>query len=196
MKHLIVILAALSIYFMPSTAKAMDIDWNLPQRHGFTFEVGLAEGLTQSFQTPDGTYIHHVSQVGFSAPQLSLGWFLNKDTALLLRETGTSYYSEEESQSHLLTVIAPSVQQWIGNHLFVGLGIGLAAYTNDPLEFNSHDPHYGLGLNERIGFSMISERHISLALTLDLIQADFSTPHNQPETLLGGESIGLQIQYY
>ena len=186
----------LILFLAPKSAKAFDIDWNLPKRQGFTFEVGLAEGLTQSFQTPDGNYIHHVSKVGFAPPQLSLGWFVDEDNALMIREVGTGYYDWDNATNKELETFTGSYQHWFGNHLFVGVGAGLGTYSNDPFDFGPYATKYGIGFNERIGLSMISERHISLALTLDLIQVDFSTPNNQPETFVGGESIGLQIQYY
>jgi hypothetical protein len=80
---------------------------------------------------------------------LGIGKANPDDTPLTLRVSGTLF--SDRGALAFGGVIGPHVQPWLGNHVFLGLGGGLAVYGRCDIEC---DGGFGAGLNARLGIAL------------------------------------------
>ncbi|HTJ43595.1 MAG TPA: hypothetical protein VL463_15930 [Kofleriaceae bacterium] len=135
------------------------------QREGFTIELELGIGDTY-LAGNDGSSESHGSLGGLD---LALGGFLNNETALLFRISGTTYVvgsgSDQVNVSNVF--VGPAVQYWAGEHVFVGGGIGGAVLSGQASN-GDHASLRGFGVEGRVGYAFsedsVNAWHVSAEL--------------------------------
>jgi len=99
-------------------------------REGWTFELdgGLAmQRVIESDGTPLALWPHPVG-LSIAGVDLALGRFVDPHTAILLRFAAATTFEQLESSNFIFasTTLAPTVQYWIDDLLFLEAGAGLA----------------------------------------------------------------------
>src|SRR5262249_46665667 len=138
-----------------------------PIRQGFTLELGLGAAVTTANDEIDAfapggggipTDRTFRTSDGVALPSLSLGAFLDPQLALMVRLAGTTYtptfYAYEND------FVGPVLQYWPDDHLFLGVGAGLALFGPSPFSSASGKPDGGFGVTARVGVAPFTfEKH-------------------------------------
>lgn len=120
-------------------------------REGFTIELELGLGETY-LSGNDGSRESHGSLGGLD---LALGGFIDNETAVLIRASGTTFVLDGGGGDQLDVsnfFFGPSVQYWAGRNAFIGGGLG-AAVLSGQASNGSHDSLRGFGAEVRGGYA-------------------------------------------
>lgn len=161
-----------------------------PQRSGFTLELSLGLGFTQTEERvrcasgagltcPDPGYAIFV---GLAPLAVGIGGFITESFALLFRASGTSFFDSD--RLIVLGHYGIAAQLWPADWLMLSIGPALALFGD--LEGNSD---FGFGVDARIGFSFLTLTHHSFRVALELFPSFF-------EEFVMGESIVFEWQFY
>ncbi len=159
-------------------APAADAD--LPLREGFTLELGVGAAVTfvaEAYDTDCFSGSGYCGAVegttsrafgGFAPLSLGIGGFFSEDVALLFRAASTSYFEGQHQWVHAF--YGPAVQLWPSNRVMLALGVGLGAFTQNPLlEQGQAEGRVGFAASVRGGYALFSSRNHALRATLELL---------------------------
>jgi hypothetical protein len=136
----------------------------LPPRSGFTFEASLGVGAIHSGDERAG---------GPSLFNAQAGTFLTPSTAVGVRVATTSALLKTTTDDTLwftATFLGLSVQRWIGDRCFVGLGTGAFAATvstPSPIDVG----YDGFGVDLRLALAQPLTSHVSAYAAIETMAA-------------------------
>jgi len=163
-----------------------------PVRKGFTVEFGIGVGALVISGLD--RYGEEKRDFGFEPHALSLGAFLRKDLALVLRWKSTYHFTPnavfEDAQQFLGTQTA-NLQWWLSDRLFVGGGPGVALFG---FGFGGHDKDaswsVGGALDARVGYAFFVTTHHALSLSFEAVVGFFGSG------VALGQTVNVGYQYY
>lgn len=137
----------------------------VPNRDGFTGEIGI--GASYLIEPPDEDVTFGVAPLSFS-----LGGFLSRDVALLLRATGATAFRDGvdgEFQATFLGNYGAQLQFWAGDHLMIAVGGGLAVSSTPVNEDPGGETLLGGGVTARIGYALWSGRNNAIRISTEIL---------------------------
>ena len=126
---------------------------------GITFEANLGVGVVRG-ATSTGMDLG-TSDAALAGADLGLGFWLSPHLALTGRIAGVSLGGSNVNGTVIAAFIGPSLQYWVGDHLWFGLGGGLAtlqAVSGCDASMGSCGTN-GFGLDFRAGYSFGTTGH-------------------------------------
>ena len=157
----------------------------LPQREGFTMELGVGFGGIQVAQL--NQFGRERVDTGFEPHAISFGAFIGDDVALLLRWKSTYHdtpNSAGEEAHRFLGTMALHVQWWFRERWFVAAGAGVAAFGYGIGGAEGDPPwRYGGAAAARIGYALLQWRHHAVKISVEAVAGFFADGAALGETL-------------
>ena len=184
MKHVPLVPTFAATIMLTMTASAAK-----PKREGFTLELGLGAAVT-TISPDEGD---SQTEFGLAPLSLSLGGFLSPDAALMFRLAGTSYFEDFLGETVQLCncFYGGVVQYWPSDAFFLGGGVGIALFDDNPLFSNVDvEGESAFGMTARAGWAFYASRAYSFALVYEVFPAFYDS------VTVVGQALNLQYQYF
>jgi hypothetical protein len=151
--------ACLAILLVGGAARAQptEVEPEAPVREGWTLELDAGAAVQRVIQA-DGT-ARNLWPGGFGVSiagmDIGIGRFVDPHTALLLRFSAATTFESLESSNFIFanTTLAPTVQWWIDDPLFLEGGAGLAFSGGQQQDGTVTENTNGAGAVLRFGFA-------------------------------------------
>jgi hypothetical protein len=127
-------------------------------RNCMTFEAGIGVGLVRAGS--DGT------DLGLGGFGLGVGRWFGPQFAVTARIAGVTATDGGRRGNHMF--VGPSVQCWLGDHIWVGGGVGLAVLVVDT------DVDRGFGIDLRAGVTLTTGKQDAFNLAVEVTPGRYS----------------------
>lgn len=162
-----------------------------PHHQGFTLELGLGAAMTNLTPTSGQSQ----SQFGLAPLSLSLGGFVTKDVAFLVRAAGSSYFEKNKltggTDQYVNGFYGAHVQYWFNDELMISAGPGVAVFgRNRFLSGPATEAVVGYGASVRIGYAFATMKHHAFRIAYEAF------PSKYDDKFVFGSAINLEWQYF
>lgn len=136
-------------------------------RNGATVELNLGFG----FIVANGDGDSETSDAGLGGLCLGVGGWIGPQTAVTGRISGVTVSDNGARLSHIFA--GPSLQRWIDDHIWIGLGVGFSILA---LSFDGggSDSITGFGVDLRAGYTFTTRSENTFNLSLELNPGRYS----------------------
>jgi hypothetical protein len=153
----------------------------VPNRHGFTLELGLGAALTfvtREYGTSVGPGGPQVSvtrkqtdtYVGYAPLSIGIGGFISPRFALLFRATGTAFFEYGDQWAN--GIYGGVLQFWPSDNFFLSAGGGVALIGQSSfVPRDSSGSLTGFGFSARAGVAVANFTHHSLRIDAEVLPA-------------------------
>lgn len=127
---------------------------------GFTFEINVGLGIL--YQSV--AHAENRTDRGL-AVSLGVGAWIEPKVVATLRVAGVTHFGREGALT--LSFMGPSLQTWVSDKGWFGVGMGLGTAVLTSHEGRERQISRGLGLDVRLGYTLVSQGERSLNLSVE-----------------------------
>lgn len=128
---------------------------------GFTFEINVGLGIL--YRSIDNA--ENRTDRGLAGVSLGVGKWIEPKVAATLRVAGVTHFGRDGALTP--SFLGPSLQTWISDDGWFGVGMGLGNAVLTSHEGRQRQISRGLGLDVRLGYTLVSQGERSLNLSVE-----------------------------